>query len=126
YSIIGRALPNDLPLLGWWRSVRGNFELVEMATAIGIFSFLPYTQIKRGNVLVDFFTMNASARVKAGLAVFANLLFSVITVLFTWRMIVGISGVMTAKFTQTTMLLRIPIWYGQLPATIFMAFLSLV
>lgn len=126
YSIIGRALPPNLPLLDWWSSVRGNFELVELATAIAIFSFLPYTHLRRGNVLVDFFTMNAHPRTKAGFAVFANLLFSAIAVLFTWRMIVGAEEILTASFTQTTMLLRIPISYGYVPSTVFMVFLSAV
>ena len=126
YSIIGRALPPDVPLLDWWVPVRGNFELVEMATGIAIFAFLPYTHMRRGNVLVDFFTMNAPPRMKAGLAIFANLLFSAIVLLFTWRMTVETQDIMTASFTQTTMLLRIPIWYGYLPSTLFMGFLSLV
>ncbi|HZJ09687.1 MAG TPA: TRAP transporter small permease [Trueperaceae bacterium] len=126
YSIIGRALPDGIPLLGWWEPVRGNFELVELGTAIGIFSFLPYTHLKRGNVLVDFFTLKASPRAKAALAVFANLLYSGIVLLFTWRMAVGTGEIMTASYTQTTMLLRIPIWYGYLPTTLFMVFLSVV
>lgn len=126
YSIIGRALPADLPLLGWWRSVRGNFELVEFATAIAIFSFLPYTHIKRGNVLVDFFTMNISRRAKAGFAIFANLLYTVIALIFAWRMVVSAEAMLTASFTQTSMLLRIPIWYAYLPSTIFMCFLAVV
>ena len=126
YSIIGRALPPGLPLLGWWESVRGNFELVELGTAIALFAFLPYTHLKRGNVLVDFFTMRASPRVKAAFAVLANLLFSAIAVLITWRMIVGTEEILTASYTQTTMLLRIPIWYGYLPSTVFMVLLSLV
>ena len=126
YSIIGRAIPPGAPLLDWWVPVRGNFELVELATAIAIFSFLPYTHIKRGNVLVDFFTMRAHPRVKAALAVFANLLFSAIVLLFTWRMAIATQEILTAGYTQTTMLLRIPIWYGYLPSAIFMAFLSLV
>lgn len=125
YSIIGRALP-DLPLLAWWRPVRGNFELVEMVTAIAIFSCLPYTQLRRGNVLVDFFTQRAGPRAKATFAIFANSLFAVIALLFTWRMIIGAEEMLTASFTQTTMLLRIPIWYAYLPSTIFMIFLSVV
>lgn len=125
YSIVGRALP-DLPLLDWWRPVRGNFELVEMATAVAIFAFLPYTQLQRGNVLVDFFTQGASPRVKAAFAVFSNALFSAIALLFTWRMLVGAEEMLTAGFTQTTMLLRVPIWYAYVPSTLFMVFLSIV
>lgn len=126
YSIIGRALPNNLPLLGWWRSIRGNFELVELATAVAIFSFLPWTHLTRGNVLVDFFTMRASPRAKAGFALFANLLFAAIAVLFAWRMVAGTRDMLGASYKQTTMLLRVPVLWGYLPGTIFMCFLALV
>ena len=34
----------------------GDFEMVQMAVALAIFSFLPYTQLRRGNMLVDTFT----------------------------------------------------------------------
>lgn len=125
YSIVGRALP-DWPLLAWWRPVRGDFELVEMGTAIAIFSFLPYAQITRANVLVDFFTSGISQRAKSALAIPANLLLTAIAALFTWRMVVATESLMTSSYTQTTMLLRVPVWWGYLPATVFMGFLTLV
>lgn len=36
--------------------IDGDFEFVQMATAIAIFAFLPYTQARRGNIMVDTFT----------------------------------------------------------------------
>ena len=125
YSIVGRALP-DWPGLAWWRPVRGDFELVEMGTAIAIFSFLPYAQITRAHVLVDVFTSGASPRATAAMAVPANLLLTGIAALVTWRMAVATASLMTSTYTQTTMMLHIPTWWGYLPATAFMAFLALV
>lgn len=125
YSVVGRALP-EWPSLAWWRPVRGDFELVELGTALAIFSFLPYAQITRANVVVDVFTSRASPRAKAALAVPANLMLTAIAALFTWRMAVATEALMTSTYTQTTMMLRMPIWWGYLPATACMAFLTLV
>lgn len=129
YSIIGRAISRNLrevSLLAWWGPVRGDFELIEMGTAIAIFAFLPYTQMVRGNVLVDFFTSGAHPRLKATMAVLANLLFSLLAILFTWRMMIGTYQLYSATFVQTSMILRIPTWWGYVPATLFMVFLSIV
>jgi len=40
--------------------VEGDFELVELGTALSVFAFLPWCQMVRGNVMVDFFTANMS------------------------------------------------------------------
>jgi TRAP-type C4-dicarboxylate transport system permease small subunit len=36
--------------------IDGDFEYVKMATAVAVFAFLPYTQARRGNIVVDTFT----------------------------------------------------------------------
>jgi TRAP-type C4-dicarboxylate transport system permease small subunit len=46
-------------VLGRWlfsMPVEGDFEFVKMATAMAVFAYLPYTQIRRGNIMVDTFT----------------------------------------------------------------------
>jgi len=143
YSIIGRSLvKNDhivtlkafgnellaipLQFLTWWRPVRGDVELTEIGTAIAIFSFLPYCQMVRGNVLVDFFTNKAHPKVKASMDVFANALFTFITVMFTWRMAIQSEEMISATWKQSSMILKIPTWWGVLAATCFMGFLSLI
>lgn len=125
YSIVGRAI-GDVPLLAWWGPVRGDFELVEMGTAIAICAFLPYTQMKRGNVLVDVVTAGASPRAKAAMGVVANGLYAAMAILFAGRMIAGGLDLFAATFPQTTMLLRVPIWWGYLPASFFLVCLSVV
>lgn len=125
YSIVGRALP-AWPGLAWWGPVRGDFELVEMGTAIAIFSFLPYAQITRAHVLVDVATARLSPRAKAAAAVPANLLLTALAALFTWRMTLASETLLTSAYPRTTMLLSIPLSWGYLAATAFMAFLTLV
>src|SRR5215510_6693777 len=57
------------------RPIPGDYDIVGILCGSAIFAFLPYCQLKRGNVLADFFTQRASERVKAGLDGFGNLIF---------------------------------------------------
>jgi len=56
-SVVGRAL--------FGKPIPGDFELVGIGTGIAVFAILPWCQITRGNVLVDFFMSAASVRAKA-------------------------------------------------------------
>lgn len=47
--------------------VPGDFELVQMATAVAAFCFLPLCQLKRGNIFVDTFTLKLPPRWRDGL-----------------------------------------------------------
>ena len=47
-SVIGRRI--------WGQPVPGDFEFVQMATAVTLFAFLPLCQSHRGNIAVDTFT----------------------------------------------------------------------
>src|SRR3972149_4273473 len=53
-SILGRAT------LG--RPILGDFELVEIGTAVAGSPFLPYCQATGGGIIVDFFTLRAGER----------------------------------------------------------------
>jgi hypothetical protein len=61
-SVLGRAL-SDYGLT----PLRGDFELVEIGTAIAVFAFLPWCQIGRGNVSVDILSRRLGARAHAAL-----------------------------------------------------------
>ena len=54
FSIFGRVVFSS-PLLG-------DFELVEIACAVAIGSFLPLCHLKNGNVIVDFITAKLSKK----------------------------------------------------------------
>jgi TRAP-type C4-dicarboxylate transport system permease small subunit len=115
-SVVGRAV--------FSAPIPGDFELVELGMAVAIFSFLPYCQIVRGNVIVDLFTTKASARTKALLDGVGNLLYTAIAALLTWRVALG--GLEIRSYHETTMVLQVPAWWGYAPAVAFLAFLTLV
>ena len=115
-SVVGRvAFSAPIP---------GDFELVEVGMAVAIFAFLPYCQMVRGNVIVDLFTTRASARVQALLDATGNLLYTAIAALLTWRVALG--GLEVRGYGETTMVLRVPVWWGYAPAVIFLALLTVV
>ena len=115
-SILGRAL--------FSAPIPGDFELVEIGCAIAVFAFLPYCQMTRGNVVVDFFTAGVSTRRRASLDLAANTLFTLIAGLLTWRAVLG--GLDLHRYQETTMVLAVPLWWGFVPAVLCLAVLTLV
>ena len=74
-------------VLGRWlfsSPVEGDFEFVKMATAIAVFAYLPYTQARRGNIMVDTFTSRLSARTQARLDVGWDLAYAAFMALCCW------------------------------------------
>ncbi len=69
--------------------INGDYDIVGILCGCAIFAFLPYSQLHRGNVLADFFTQKASARTKAALDAFGNVLFLLAVIMFTWRLYYG-------------------------------------
>jgi TRAP-type C4-dicarboxylate transport system permease small subunit len=76
---LGVALLVCTSVLGRWlfySPVRGDFELVRIATACAVFAYLPYTQARRGNIMVDTFTQRLPPRVNAAIDGFWDLVFA--------------------------------------------------
>jgi TRAP-type C4-dicarboxylate transport system permease small subunit len=99
-SLIGRNT------VGW--TIVGDFELSGAAAGAAIALFLPWCQVKRGNIIVDFFTAKASARTNAGLDRLGSLLFALALGLMAWRTSIG--GLNAWKSQSTTMMMGFPEW----------------
>lgn len=99
-SVIGRAV--------FSKPILGDFELVQLACAVCVASFLPYCQWKRGNIIVDFFTTRTSARTQAWLDALGALLVAVVTALAGWR--TGVGALAVKAGGETSMLMGVPIW----------------
>lgn len=103
-SIIGRSTIS--------RPITGDFELVEIGTAIAGSLFLPYCQATHGHIVVDFFTLGASFRTKRWLDRVGCLLLAIMFFLVGWRTFVG--GMDIYRSGETSMLLGFPTWVGYL------------
>jgi len=102
--------------------IDGDFELVQMATAIGIFAFLPYTQARRGNIVVDTFTSMLPRRANAFIDAFWDLVYAGMMGLLTACLIVG--TLEHYRSGQTTMLLQIIVWPAIAISTLLLFFLT--
>jgi TRAP-type C4-dicarboxylate transport system permease small subunit len=101
-SIVGRTV------IG--RPIIGDFELVEIGTAIAGSLFLPYCQATHGHIIVDFFTLRAGVRVRVWLDRFGCLLMAMMFLAVGWRTIFGASSLFGTG--ETSMLMGVPIWIG--------------
>lgn len=99
-SLIGRNT------VGW--TIVGDFELSGAAAGAAIALFLPWCQVRRGNIIVDFFTAKASARTNAGLDRIGSLLFALALGLMAWRTSIG--GLNAWNSQSTTMMMGFPEW----------------
>lgn len=94
------------------KPILGDFELVQMGCAVAVAAFLPYCQMRRGHVLVDFFTTGLSPRTRAVLDGLGALLLAACAALLAWRM--GLGTVSLKDSGESSMLLGVPIWYAYL------------
>jgi TRAP-type C4-dicarboxylate transport system permease small subunit len=102
WSIAGRTLRG--------RPVAGDFELVQIGCAAAVAAFLPYCQLRRGNIIVDFFTTRAGPRTQAGLDAFGALLVAAVMAFLAWR---TTAGMLTVKASnEISMIVGFPIWIG--------------
>ena len=89
-------------------TIVGDFELSGAAAGAAIALFMPWCQVQRGNIIVDFFTAKASQRTIDKLDRFGALLLALVMALLTWRTMIG--GVNAWKSGSGTMLIGFPEW----------------
>lgn len=86
----------------------GDFELTGVAAGAAIALFLPWCQLKRGNIIVDFFTSRASERTNAVLDRIGAGVLGLCMALLAWRTVLG--GLSAWSTQSATMMLGFPEW----------------
>ena len=99
-SLIGRNTT------GW--TIVGDFELSASAAGAAVALFMPWCQVRRGNIIVDFFTTGTSALAQSRMDRFGALLMAVVMTLMAWRSTVG--GLSAWKAQSGSMMLGFPEW----------------
>jgi len=102
YSIIGRAFLSK-PLFG-------DVEITQLGIAASISLCLPWCQLHRGNILVDFFTQTTSMRTRQVLDSAGALLLAAMCVLLAWRTTMG--AIAVREVSETSMILGLPMWWA--------------
>lgn len=106
-SIAGRAL---LTLGFGFGPVPGDFEMVEIASGVAVFLFLPLCQLKRGHVTVDLFAGAMGRRGVALTDLAANVLMTGASAVILWRLLAGLQDKM--RTGEESFILAIPVWWG--------------
>lgn len=101
-SIAGRAL--------WSRPIPGDVELTQFGIAWALSLALPWCQLRRANIIVDFFTQGLRERRIRALDGVGALLLALMCALLAWRTAVGAQAVMEAG--ETSMILSLPMGWA--------------
>lgn len=102
YSITQRALTS--------RPLQGDIELVQLGIAISISLCIGWCQMHNANIIVDFFTQKASAKVLRTLDGMGCLLMAVMYGLLSVRTLYGALAVHQAH--ESTATLDLPMWWS--------------
>lgn len=89
-------------------SIVGAFELTGVAAGAAIALFMPLCQLRRGNIIVDFFTAGLPESTNDKLDRFGAFLLSVIFALLAWRSTLG--GINVWQANSETQIMGFPEW----------------
>lgn len=118
-SLIGRNTT------GW--TIVGDIELSASAVGAAIALCLPWCQLRRGNLVVDFVTSGASPATQERFDRFGALLLGAVMALMTWRTAVG--GLSAWQTQAGSMMLGFPEWVvyaAMVPAMALTTLIALV
>ncbi|MGL4635136.1 MAG: TRAP transporter small permease [Beijerinckiaceae bacterium] len=108
---LGVAALATTSVLGRWlfnAPIEGDFEFVKMATAIAVFAYLPYTQARRGNIMVDTFTTRFSEKTRRIIDAFWDIAYALFMAFLAYALLQGTLDAL--KSGETTMQRQILIW----------------
>ena len=115
-SVVGRY--------GFGAPVPGDYELVELICAVGVFLFFPYAHATSSNIVVEFFTVRVPPRHRRILDLAHDVVFSAVAALLAWRL--GIGLMQKFENGESTLLIRVPFWWSYSFAVVSMILLCVV
>lgn len=89
-------------------TLQGDYELTAVTAGAAVALFLPWAQLRRGNIIVDFFTARMPGHINAALDRFGALVLATVMLLLAWRTSIG--GLSSYNSQTTTMMLGFPEW----------------
>lgn len=108
----GTAVLTVVSVVGRWlfaSPIPGDVELTQMGIALSIALCLPWCQLHRANIIVDFFTQNLRERRLRALDALGAVLLAAMVAVLAWRTAAGAIAVREAQ--EQTMILGLPMWW---------------
>jgi TRAP-type C4-dicarboxylate transport system permease small subunit len=105
-------------------SIPGDIELVQIVTALAVFSFLPLCQLHRGNIMVDTFTTRLPKRMQNALDTLWDVVYAGMAAMIAWRLALGAYD--TIRSNTVSMMLALPIGWAIAACAVMAALLALV
>ena len=90
--------------------IQGDIELTQFGIALCISLCLPWCQLHRANIIVDFFTQNLRQRQIDWLDGIGALLLALMCALLAWR--TGVGALAVRDTQETSMILALPMWWA--------------
>ncbi|MGG5808125.1 TRAP transporter small permease [Falsiroseomonas sp. CW058] len=113
-SLLVGALVTTVSVLLRWTTdqpIRGDFEIVSIASGLGVIGFIAYGTLMRTNILVDSFTTWLPARMNGWIDAFWMLVWAALGLWIAERLLLGSLDTWRSG-TRTIGLLAIPYWWA--------------
>ena len=109
-SIATALLVTSSVTLRWlgYGAINGDFELVQVGVALSVFCFLPLTQARRGNIVVDTFTGWLPLRVQWAIDAFWDFIYAGFMALIAWCLMNGARDALASGLNSA--MLGLPLW----------------
>ena len=99
-SIVGRKIASA--------PITGDIELMQMVGAVAAAAMLPYCEMERHHLRVDFFTTRLPQQAKYKLDAVSHLLLALVALLVAWR--TGVGALSLREAGEASMMLLWPVW----------------
>jgi TRAP-type C4-dicarboxylate transport system permease small subunit len=109
-SVASALLVTTSVTLRWlgFGSINGDFELAQIGVALSVFCFLPLTQARRGNIMVDTFTTWLPLRVQRAMDAFWDFVYAGFMALTAWCLMNGARDALASGLTSA--MLGLNLW----------------
>jgi len=109
-SVASALLVTTSVTLRWlgFGSINCDFELVQIGVALSVFCFLPLTQARRGNIMVDTFTTWLPLRVQRAMDAFWDFVYAGFMALTAWCLMNGARDALASGLTSA--MLGLNLW----------------
>jgi TRAP-type C4-dicarboxylate transport system permease small subunit len=109
-SVASALLVTASVTLRWlgYGAINGDFELVQMGVALSVFCFLPLTQARQGNIVVDTFTGWLPARANRTIDAFWDFVYAAFMALIAWCLMNGARDALSSGLNSA--MLGLPLW----------------